>query len=141
MDFSFELLSREERCLEISPNQGKSLWRGILDKFNRHFHSIGSHLSSIRSYFYSIGSYLSSIRSYFHSIGSYLSSIRSYFHSIGSYLPFNHTSIGSYLSSIRSYFNYFVASFITLVYSLWHVTFILTSVETAFHRIVTIVRP
>ena len=68
--------------------------------------SIGSYLSSIRSYFHSIGSYLSSIGSYFHSIGSYLSSIRSYFH-----------SIGSYLSSIRSYFNYFVASYMTLVYS------------------------
>ena len=68
--------------------------------------SIGSYLSSIRSYFHSIGSYLSSIRSYFHSIGSYLSSIGSYFH-----------SIGSYLSSIRSYFNYFVASYMTLVYS------------------------
>ena len=92
MDFSFELLSREERCLEISPNQGKGLWRGILDKFNRHFHSIGSHLSSIRSYFYSIGSYLSSIPSY---------------------CP----SIGSYLSSIRTHFNCFVASYITLVYS------------------------
>ena len=89
--------------------------------------SIGSYLSSIRSYFHSIrsyfhstGSYLSSIRSYFHSIrsyfhstGSYLSSIRSYFHSIRSYFH----SIGSYLSSIRSYFNYFVASYMTLVYS------------------------
>ena len=68
--------------------------------------SIGSYLSSIRSYFHFTGSYLSSIRSYFHSIGSYLSSIASYFH-----------SIGSYLSSIASYFNYFVASYMTLVYS------------------------
>ena len=34
-------------------------------------------------------------------------------HSIGSYFH----SIGSYLSSIRSYFNYFVASYITSVYS------------------------
>ena len=59
---------------------------------NRDLHSIGSYPCSI-------GSYLSSIRSYFHSI-------RSYFH-----------SIGSYLSSIRSYFNYFVASYMTLVYS------------------------
>ena len=50
--------------------------------------------------------YLHSIGSYPCSIGSYLSSIRSYFH-----------SIGSYLSSIRSYFNYFVASYMTLVYS------------------------
>ena len=49
---------------------------------------------------------LHSIGSYPCSIGSYLSSIRSYFH-----------SIGSYLSSIRSYFNYFVASYMTLVYS------------------------
>ena len=59
---------------------------------NRDLHSIGSYPCSI-------GSYLSSIRSYFHSI-------RSYFH-----------STGSYLSSIRSYFNYFVASYMTLVYS------------------------
>ena len=58
-----------------------------------------------------------------HSIGSYPCSTGSYFH-----------SIGSYLSSIRSYFNYFVASFITLFYF----TFIRTSVETVFHRIVTI---
>ena len=50
--------------------------------------------------------YLHSIGSYFHSIGSYLSSIGSYFH-----------SIGSYLSSTGSYFNYFVASYITLIYS------------------------
>ena len=42
---------------------------------------------------------LHSIGSYPCSIGSYLSSIRSYFH------------------SIRSYFNYFVASYMTLVYS------------------------
>ena len=68
--------------------------------------SIGSYLSSIRSYFHFTGSYLSSIRLYFHSIGSYLSSIASYFHSIGSYLSF-----------FRSYFNYFVASYMTLVYS------------------------
>ena len=59
---------------------------------NHDLHSIGSYPCSFRSY-------LSSIRSYFHSI-------RSYFH-----------SIGSYLSSIRSYFNYFVASYMTLVYS------------------------
>ena len=56
---------------------------------------------------------LHSIGSYPCSIGSYLSSIRSYFHSIRSYFH----SIGSYLSSIRSYFNYFVASYMTLVYS------------------------
>ena len=56
---------------------------------------------------------LHSIGSYPCSIGSYLSSIGSYFHSIGSYLH----SIASYLSSIRSYFNYFVASYMTLVYS------------------------
>ena len=73
---------------------------------NRYLHSIGSYFHSIRSYFHSIGSYFHSIGSYFHSIGSYLSSIGSYFH-----------SIRSYLSSVRSYFNYFVASFITLVYS------------------------
>ena len=58
---------------------------------NRDLHSIGWYPCSI-------GSYLSSMRSYFHSI-------RSYFH-----------STGSYLSSIRSYFNYFVASYMTLVY-------------------------
>ena len=56
---------------------------------------------------------LHSIGSYPCSIGSYLSSIRSYFHSIRSYFH----STGSYLSSIRSYFNYFVASYMTLVYS------------------------
>ena len=55
--------------------------------------------------------HLHSIGLYFHSIGSYLSSIGWYFH-----------SIGSYLSSIRSYLlfiiiNYFVASYIALVYS------------------------
>ena len=49
---------------------------------------------------------LHSIGSYPCSIGSYLSSIRSYFH-----------STGSYLSSIQSYLNYFVASYMTLVYS------------------------
>ena len=59
---------------------------------NRDLHSIGS-------YFYSIGSY-------FHSTGSYFHSIRSYFH-----------SIASYFHSIRSYFNYFVATYMTLVYS------------------------
>ena len=48
-----------------------------------------------------------------HSIGSYPGSIGSYFHSIRSYFH----STGSYLSSIRSYFNYFVASYMTLVYS------------------------
>ena len=69
-------------------------------------HSTGSYFSSIESYFHSIGSYLSSIRSYCHSIGPCLSSLRSYCH-----------SIGCYLSSIRSYFNYFVSSYITLVYS------------------------
>ena len=41
-----------------------------------------------------------------HSIGSYLRSIRSYLH-----------GIGSYLHSIGSYFNYFVVSYIPLVYS------------------------
>ena len=76
---------------------GGAFWTKM--QSNRYLHSIGSYL-------HSIGSYLSSIGSYFHSIGSYLSSIGSYFH-----------SIGSYLSSIRSYFNYFVASYITLVYS------------------------
>ena len=76
---------------------GGAFWTKM--QSNRYLHSIGS-------YFHSTGSYLSSIRSYFHSIGSYLSSIRSYFH-----------PIGSYLSSIRSYFNYFVASYITLIYS------------------------
>ena len=69
---------------------GGAFWTKM--QSNRDLHSIGSYLSSI-------GSYLSSIRSYFHSI-------RSYFH-----------SIGSYLSSIGSYFNYFVASYMTLVYS------------------------
>ena len=49
---------------------------------------------------------LHSTGSYPCSIGSYLSSIRLYFH-----------SIGSYLSSIGSYFNYFVTSYMTLVYS------------------------
>ena len=86
---------------------------------NRHLHSLGSYLCSTGLHFHSIGSFLSSILLYFHSIGSYLSSIRSYFHSIGSYLSSIRSyfhSIGSYLSSIRSYFNYFVASFITLVY-------------------------
>ena len=78
---------------------------------------------------HSIGSYPCSTGSYFHSIGSYLSSIGSYFH-----------FIGSYLSSIRSYFNYFVACCITLVYSCGISHFNRTSVETAFHRIVTIVR-
>ena len=78
-------------------NYGGAFWTKM--QSNRDLHSIGSYLCSI-------GSYLSSIR-------SYLSSIRSYFHSIGSYL----SSIGSYLSSIRSYFNYFVASYMTLVYS------------------------
>ena len=82
---------------------GGAFWTKM--QSNRHLHSIGPYPCSTGSYFHSIGSYLSSIPSYFHSIGSYLSSIRSYFH-----------SIGSYLSSIRSYFNYFVASFITLVY-------------------------
>ena len=66
---------------------------------NRHLHSIGLYLCFTRLY-------VSSIRSCFHSIGSYLSSIRSYFH-----------SIGSFLLSIRSHFNYFVAGYITLVYS------------------------
>ena len=91
-----------------------------LHSIGSYFHSIGSYLSSIRSYFHSIRSYLSSIRSYFHSIGSYLSSIRSYLHSIRSYLSSIRSyfhSIGSCLSSIRSYFNYFVACYITLVYS------------------------
>ena len=69
---------------------GGAFWTKM--QSNRDLHSIGSYPCSI-------GSYLSSIRSYFHSI-------RSYFH-----------SIGSYLSSIRSYFNYFVASYMTLVYS------------------------
>ena len=69
---------------------GEAFWTKM--QSNRDLHSIGSYPCSI-------GSYLSSIRSYFHSI-------RSYFH-----------SIGSYLSSIRSYFNYFVASYMTLVYS------------------------
>ena len=71
------------------------------------------YLHSIGSYPCSTGSHFSSIGSFFHSIGQYLSSIGSYFHSIGSYL----SSTGSYLSSIPSYFNYFVASYITLVYS------------------------
>ena len=69
---------------------GGAFWTKM--QSNRDLHSIGSYPGSIRSY-------LSSIRSYFNSI-------RSYFH-----------SIGSYLSSIRSYFNYFVASYMTLVYS------------------------
>ena len=69
---------------------GGAFWTKM--QSNRDLHSIGSYPCSI-------GSYLSSIRSYFHSI-------RSYFH-----------STGSYLSSIRSYFNYFVASYMTLVYS------------------------
>ena len=84
-----------------------------LHSIGSYFHSIGSYLSSTGSYFHSIGSYLSSIGSYFHSIGSYLSSIGSYLSSIRTYFH----SIRSYLSSIGSYFNYFVASFITLVYS------------------------
>ena len=71
-------------------NYGGPFWTKM--QSNRDLHSIGSYPCSI-------GSYLSSIRSYFHSI-------RSYFH-----------STGSYLSSIRSYFNYFVASYMTLVYS------------------------
>ena len=69
---------------------GGAFWTKM--QSNRDLHSIGSYPCSI-------GSYLSSIRSYFHSI-------RSYFH-----------STGSYLSSIGSYFNYFVASYMTLVYS------------------------
>ena len=76
---------------------GGAFWTKM--QSNRDLHSIGSYPCSI-------GSYLSSIRSYFHSIGSYFHSIRSYFH-----------SIASYLSSILSYFNYFVASYMTLVYS------------------------
>ena len=83
---------------------GGAFWTKM--QSNRHLHSIGSYPCSTGSYFSSIGSYLSSIPPNFPSIGSYLSSIRSYFH-----------SIRSYLSSIRSYFNYFVASYITLVYS------------------------
>ena len=89
-------------------NYGGAFWTKM--QSNRDLHSypcsIGSYLSSIRSYFHSI-------RSYFYSTGSYLSSIRSYFHSIRSYFH----STGSYRSSIRSYFNYFVASYMTLVYS------------------------
>ena len=69
---------------------GGAFWTKM--QSNRDLHSIGSYPCSI-------GSYLSSIRSYVHSI-------RSYFH-----------STGSHLSSIRSYFNYFVASYMTLVYS------------------------
>ena len=76
--------------LVSNPFYGGAFWTKM--QSNRDLHSIGSYPCSI-------GSYLSSIRSYFHSI-------RSYFH-----------SIGSYLSSIRSYFNYFVASYMTLVYS------------------------
>ena len=83
---------------------GGAFWTKM--QSNRDLHSIGSYPCSIGSYLSSIRSYLSSIRSYFHSIGSYFHSIGSYFH-----------SIGSYFHSIRSYFNYFVASYMTLVYS------------------------
>ena len=83
---------------------GGAFWTKM--QSNRDLHSIGSYPCSIGSYLSSIRSYLSSIRSYFHSIGSYFHSIGWYFH-----------SIRSYFHSIRSYFNYFVASYMTLVYS------------------------
>ena len=97
---------------------GGAFWTKM--QSNRDLHSIGSYPCSIGSYLSSIRSYLSSIRSYFHSIGSYFHSIGSYFHSIRSYFhsirSYFH-SMASYFHSIRSYFNYFVASYMTLVYS------------------------
>ena len=105
-------LGAQENCMEGHSGQKCNLIATCfpLDRIRVPF---GSYLSSIRSYSHSIRSYFHSTGSYFHSTGSYFSSIRSYFHSIRSYFH----STGSYLSSIRSYFNYFVASYMTLVYS------------------------
>ena len=104
--------------LHLKRPYGGAFWTKM--QSNRDLHSIGSYPCSIGSYLSSIRSYLSSIRSYFHSIGSYFHSIGSYFHSIRSYFhsirSYFH-SIASYFHSIRSYFNYFVASYMTLVYS------------------------
>ena len=47
----------------------------------------------------------------------------------------------AFLPGILSYFNHFVASYITLVYSSGISHLSVSSVETAFHRIVTTVRP
>ena len=98
------LVDYYSKYFELTQLYGGAFWTKM--QSNRDLHSIGS-------YFHSIGSYFHSIRSYFHSIRSYFHSIRSYFHSIGSYFH----SIGSYFHSIRSYFNYFVANYMTLVYS------------------------